>query len=101
MDLFAIVVYSLESAERVARQCRQAMSSHWQGCLFVTRGDLNPDKCSWTPIAFYWDANGQWHYCVDICVSIHIPNSLGVLQTLERLARLALLDHCGGGGSGS
>jgi hypothetical protein len=44
---------------------------------------LNPDKCSWTPIGFYWDADGQWHYRLDICVSIHIPNSSGVLQALE------------------
>jgi hypothetical protein len=47
---------------------------------------LNPDKCSWTPIGFYWDANGQWHYHLDIFVSICIPNSLGVLQALECLA---------------
>jgi hypothetical protein len=63
----------------------QAMTSHWRGCLLVTGGDLNPDKCCWTPIEFYWDANGQWHYCLDIGVSIHIPNFSGVKQALERL----------------
>jgi hypothetical protein len=43
------VVFSSESAKRVA--CwMQAMTSHWRGCLLVTSGDLNPDKCSWTPI---------------------------------------------------
>jgi hypothetical protein len=62
------------------------MPSHWRGCLLVTGGDLNPDKCSWTPIGFYWDADGQWHYRLDICVSIRIPNSSGVLQAFECLA---------------
>jgi hypothetical protein len=73
----------------------QAMTSHWQGCLFVTRGDLNPDKCSWTPIDFYWDADGQWHYHLGICVSICIPNSLGVLQALECLAPSASITIVG------
>jgi hypothetical protein len=73
----------------------QAMTSHWQGCLFVTRGDLNPDKCSWTPIGFFWDANGQWHYHLGICVSICIPNSLGVLQALECLALSASITIVG------
>ena len=50
-DLFAIVVYSSESAERVAHHM-QAMTSHWRGCLLVTGGDFNPDICSWTPIGF-------------------------------------------------
>jgi hypothetical protein len=35
----------------------QAMTSHWRGCLLVTGGDLNPDKCSLTPIGFLW---GWW-----------------------------------------
>jgi hypothetical protein len=83
-DLFAIAVYPSESAERVARHM-QAMTSHWQGCLLVTGGDLNPDKCCWTPIGFYWDADGQWHYRLDIGVSVGIPNSSGVIQALERL----------------
>jgi hypothetical protein len=83
-DLFAIAVYPLESAEQVAH-CMQAMTSHWRGCLLVTGGDLNPDKCCWTPICFYWDADGQWHYHLDIGVSVRIPNSSGVIQALEHL----------------
>jgi hypothetical protein len=50
-DLFAIAVFSSESAEWVVCQM-QAMTSHWRGCILVTGGDLNPDKCSWTPIGF-------------------------------------------------
>jgi hypothetical protein len=90
MDLFAIAVYSLESAEWVAR-CMQAMTSHWRGCLLVTGGELNPDKCSWTPIGFYWDTDA-WAMALllDIFVSICIiPNSLCVLQALKWLALLA------------
>jgi hypothetical protein len=63
------------------------MTSHWRGCLLVTGRDLNPDKCSWI-IGFYWDADGQWHYCLDISVSIRTPNSSGELQALKRLAPL-------------
>jgi hypothetical protein len=98
-DLFAIAVYSSESTEWVACHM-QAITSHWQGCLLVTGGDLNPDKCSWTPIGFYWDADGQWHYHLDIFVSIHILNSLGVLQALKGLALLTSTTVVGGG-SGS
>jgi hypothetical protein len=67
----------------------QAMTSHWRGCLLVTGGDLNLDKCCWTPIGFYWDADGQWHYCLDIGVSVRILNSSGVLQALEHLTPVA------------
>jgi hypothetical protein len=87
-DLFAIAAFSSESAEWVACQM-QAMTSHWRGCLLVTGGDLNPDKCSWTPIGFCWDDEGQWHYRNDIAMSIRIPNSSGHLQALERLSPLA------------
>jgi hypothetical protein len=87
-DLFAIAVYPSESAERVAH-CMQAMTSHSRGCLLVTGGDLNPDKCCWTPIGFYWDTDGQWHYRLDIGVSVRIPNSSRVIQALEHLTPLA------------
>jgi hypothetical protein len=86
-DLFAIVVYPSESMEWVAHHM-QAMTSHWRDCLLVTGRDLNPDKCSWTPIGLYWDTDGQWHYCLDISVSIRIPNSSGELQALKHLAPL-------------
>jgi hypothetical protein len=58
---------------------------HWRRCLLVTGGDLNPDKCCWTPIGFYWDDDGQWHYCTDIAVSICIPDSSGEMQLLQHL----------------
>jgi hypothetical protein len=88
-DLFAFAEFSLETAERVARRM-QAMTSHWRGCLLVTGGDLNPEKCCWTPIGFRWDDDGQWHYFTDVAMSIHIPNSSGHLQALKRLSPLAL-----------
>jgi hypothetical protein len=85
-DLFAFAVFSLETAERVACQM-QAMTSHWRGCLLVTGGDLNPEKCCWTPIGFHWDDDdGQWHYHSDVAMSIRIPNSSGHLQVLKRLS---------------
>jgi hypothetical protein len=56
---------------------------------------LNPDKCSWTPIGFYWYANGQWHYHLDIFVSTCIPNSSSVLQALECLAPVVLITIVG------
>ncbi len=84
-DLFAFAVFSLETAERVARQM-QAMTSHWRGCLLVTGGDLNPEKCCWTPIGFRLDDDGQWHYRTDVAMSIRIPNSSGHLQALKQLS---------------
>jgi hypothetical protein len=73
----------------------QAMTSHWRGCLLVTGGDLNPDKCCWTPIGFYWDADGQWHYRLDIGMSVCIPNSSGVIQALEHLTPLVATTDVG------
>jgi hypothetical protein len=84
-DLFAFAEFSLETAERVARQM-QAMTSHWRGCLLVTGGDLNPEKCCWTPIGFRRDDDGQWHYRTNVTMSIRIPNSSGHLQALNRLS---------------
>jgi hypothetical protein len=93
-DLFAIAAFSSESAEQVACQM-QAMTSHWRGCLLVTSGDLNLDKCSWTPIGFCWDDDGWWHYHNDIATSIHISNSSGHLHALEQLSPLALMTVVG------
>jgi hypothetical protein len=84
MDLFAIAEYPLESTEGVAC-CMKQMGFHWRGCLSITGSDLNLDKCCWTPISFYWDNNGQWHYCTDIAVSIHIPDYSSEMQFLQRL----------------
>jgi hypothetical protein len=36
-------------------------------------------------IGFYWDNDGQWHYCTDIAVSICIPDSSGEMQLLQCL----------------
>jgi hypothetical protein len=87
-DLFAFAVFSSETAKWVARQM-QAMTSHWRGFLLVTGGDLNPEKCCWTPIGFCWDDDGQWHYHNDVATSIRIPNSSGHLQALKPLSPLA------------
>jgi hypothetical protein len=84
-DLFAFAVFSLETAKWVACQM-QAMTSHWRGCLLVTGGDLNPEKCCWIPIGFCWDDDGQWHYHNDVTMSICIPNSSDHLQALKRLS---------------
>jgi hypothetical protein len=84
-DLFVVAEYATERAERVARRL-QEMISHWRGILRVTGGDLNPDKCNWTPIGFYWDDDGQWHYRTNVFPSIRIPDNTGVIQAIDKLS---------------
>lgn len=83
-DLLAIAAYSAESAEQVARRM-QDMVDHWRGCLRVTGGNLNPEKCNCTLIGFYWDEDGQWHYRTDINATITIPDETGSRQPIELL----------------
>jgi hypothetical protein len=83
-DLFVFAEYATESAERVA--CRmQDMTTHWRGCLRVTGGNLNPEKCNWTPIGFYWDEDGQWYYRTNIVSAVLIPDETGEMQEIEKL----------------
>jgi hypothetical protein len=56
------------------------------GCLRVTGGNLNPEKCNWTPIGFYWDDEGQWHYHTNINSLVLIPNATGAMQVIDRLS---------------
>jgi hypothetical protein len=83
-NLLVFAEYATESAERVARRM-QDMMTHWRGCLRVTGGNLNPEKCNWTPIGFYWDSDGQWHYRTNIVSSVCIPDETGVMQEIEML----------------
>jgi hypothetical protein len=83
-NLLAYAEYTLESAEWVA-QWMQDMTNHWRGSLRVTGGDLNPDKCNWSPIGFFWDEDGQWHYQRNIISTIQIPDLVGIMQILEKL----------------
>ena len=83
-DLLAIASYPSESAEQVSIRM-QDMVNHWRGCLRVTGGNLNPDKCNGTMIGFYWDEDGQWHYRNDIEATITIPDSEGTMQAIEML----------------
>jgi hypothetical protein len=46
---------------------------------------LNPEKCNWTPIGFYWDEKGMWHYRTNIASLVLIPDATGAMQALERL----------------
>jgi hypothetical protein len=46
---------------------------------------LNPEKCNWTPIGFYWDEEGMWHYRTNIASSVLIPDAAGAMQAIERL----------------
>jgi hypothetical protein len=83
-DLLAIASYPSESAEQVSIRM-QDIVNHWRGCLRVTGGNLNPDKCNGTMIGFYWDEDGQWHYRNDIEATITIPNLEGTMQAIEML----------------
>jgi hypothetical protein len=85
MDLFIFAEYATESAEQVAGRM-QNMMTHWQGCLQVTGGDVNLDKCNWMPIGFYWDENAQWYYWTHVTSSVLIPDGNGVMQVLEKLS---------------
>jgi hypothetical protein len=46
---------------------------------------LNPEKCNWTPIGFYWDEKGMWHYRTNIASLVLIPDATGAMQAIERL----------------
>jgi hypothetical protein len=83
-DLFVFAEYLRESVERVTRRM-QDMTTHWQGCLRVTGRNLNPEKCNWTPIGFYWYDKGMWHYCTYIASSVLLPDATGAMQAIERL----------------
>jgi hypothetical protein len=83
--LFAIAEHATENAEQVAARM-QNMVAHWRGCLRVTGGNLNPDKCNWTLIGFYWDDDGQWHYRTNFASSVYIPDDTGEMQSIERLS---------------
>jgi hypothetical protein len=54
--------------------------------LRVTGGNLNPDKCNWMPIGFYWDENRQWHYWTHIASLAFIPDGNGVMQVIEKFS---------------
>jgi hypothetical protein len=84
-DLFAFAEYTTESVERVAGRV-QNMTTPWRGCLRVTGVNLNPEKCNWMPIGFYWDENGKWHYQTQVASSLFIPDNNGVTQVLEKLS---------------
>jgi len=84
-DLFVSAEYPTESAERASLRM-QEMVKHWRGCLRVTGGNLNPDKCNWTPIGFYWDDDGQWHYRTNINSTVLIPDETGAMQAIEQLS---------------
>jgi hypothetical protein len=82
-NLFVFAEYPRESIERVARRM-QDMTTHWRGCLQVTGRNLNPEKCNWTPIGFYWDDEGRWHYRTNIASVVLIPDATGAMQAIER-----------------
>jgi hypothetical protein len=83
-DLFVFAEYPRESIEWVAHRM-QDMMTHWQGCLQVTGRNLNLEKCIWTPIGFYWDDEGRWHYRTNIASLVLIPDATGAMQAIERL----------------
>jgi hypothetical protein len=83
-DLFVFAEYPRESIEWVPRRM-QDMTTHWRGCLQVTGRNLNPEKCNWTPISFYWDDKGRWHYRTNILSAVLIPDATGAMQAIERL----------------
>jgi hypothetical protein len=47
---------------------------------------LNLEKCNWTPIGFYWDDKGQWHYRTNINSLVLIPDATRVTQAIDRLS---------------
>ena len=63
----------------------QKMILCWHGGLCTTGGSLNPDKCSWAPISFNWDLEGQFHYQEDIATNMLVPDIDGTPKVIDRL----------------
>ena len=85
MDLAQVARHRHESIDIVIERMQQ-MILCWEAGLALTGGSLGPAKCSWGPIAFCWDREGQWHYRTDIQTEIFISDDNGESTPIARLA---------------
>ena len=82
-DLIAVADGPDITMEDISDQMQEKVLC-WSGSTRVTGGGQKITKCSWTPIDFTWDEQGNWHYWEDYASNIRVPDDSG---TLWRIAR--------------
>ena len=78
MDLIAVADGPNITMEDISDQMQEKVLC-WSGSTRVTGGSQKITKCSWTPIDFTWDEQGNWHYREDYASNICIPDDSGTL----------------------